>query len=860
MLNFLRDLQLDRQSFWLGFIAGTLFWLFINRLMPLLRQGLKTLRQRSQAARESLQAGTRAHLADDTLRLAQRQHIASALFSLDEAAIQPRLMAPPPQVEPGIRQPLEDITDHALPYLPDWPELASTYNGPTLTLVEALQGERNLALMGRPGSGKTVALAFLAIQVLRGEELGVLSGRIPFLVHADDLPFAAAPDEGPLGLLTRTLARQVSLITQPRLPAFCKSVLEDGKALLLLDGLDELDPPAQTRVHGFVAALLEAYPGTRVVAAVSPTQQADLPSLGFAPVALAAWTLDQRRAFTHQWGRLWASFVQDPSAGDGPEPSLLNGWMLNDTTPYSPLELTLKVWAAYAGDARGFTARDALEAHLRRMTSKPNEHKQPGLLPEARTAMQRIATRLTLSKRTTAHQLEVESWLTGKPWRGEAQVEQEPEFGESPPEPEALPLEDPAPEQPGSLPGISPQKVLPLLIENGLLVERTGGRLAVAHPVFTGYLVGEALISAGPEEDCEHLIAQEDWIGRRLGLHYLAAHSRALPWLASELEDIKSDPLQRRLFTAARWLPDAPGDAAWRSEVMRRLVGLLQNENAPLGMRARAITALGLSNSIGVDMLFRQLLAAPTAALRHLGALGVGLLKDGRAVNDLCGNLYVAERSTRRATCLALAAIGDKPALEALAEALLQGDEDLRLFAGEALANHSEEGHPTLEEAAAHEDLLVRRAAVAGLARIRLPWATALLEKMQLQDSQWVVQNAASQAIEERQSRSLRAPQAQPELHNTPWLIAYASEKGIGVVPGQPAAALLLKAAAEGDIEQRLAAMQRLVQYGDRTAPATLYQNYFDSQPELQEAALTSLWLLAAKGVELPPPVQYWQG
>jgi hypothetical protein len=97
-----------------------------------------------------------------TLRRAQGMHLASSIFSLDEILQEPRLIAPPARVEPGVVGIQEDIISQTLPYMPAWPELAAMYRAPTIGVAEAIAGGSNLVFVGAAGTGKTVALAYLA--------------------------------------------------------------------------------------------------------------------------------------------------------------------------------------------------------------------------------------------------------------------------------------------------------------------------------------------------------------------------------------------------------------------------------------------------------------------------------------------------------------------------------------------------------------------------------------------------------------------------------------------------------------------------------------------------------------------------
>jgi HEAT repeat protein len=371
--------------------------------------------------------------------------------------------------------------------------------------------------------------------------------------------------------------------------------------------------------------------------------------------------------------------------------------------------------------------------------------------------------------------------------------------------------------------------------------------------LIAGYMAGEGLAGQAARED---LLDQPEWQGREEALHYLAARDDGA-WVDRLLADQTEDPLMRVLLAAGRWLRDAPEDCPWRSTVLRQLAACLHQKKLPFELRARALSALVTAGGPGVTVLLHQTLTSPEPNLRQLAALGCGAMRDTAAVKDITALLADRTPNVRRAACLALVSTGDKPALDAIAAALLNGDEDLRRAAAEALANHPEEGYPTLEDGSTLEDLHVRRAAVSGLARVRQPWAVKILEKMQLEDGQWVVQNAATQALEALSAPDAHIPRPLPALSETPWLIAFAGEKGIGVVPGKPAFDLVLLALKEGQDEQRLAAMNYLGLSGEEGAVLPLYQIYYACEGELRDAALRALWLLAASGVRLPTPVQF---
>ena len=119
--------MLDPLSFGVGVLAGILFtWLF-GRFRPLWRQWRETAREQRQAAQMKRTSGVEDNHRRLTLRRAQGMHLAASLFSLDEILQEPRLIAPPARVEPGVIGIPEDIISQTIPYMPAWPELAAIY-------------------------------------------------------------------------------------------------------------------------------------------------------------------------------------------------------------------------------------------------------------------------------------------------------------------------------------------------------------------------------------------------------------------------------------------------------------------------------------------------------------------------------------------------------------------------------------------------------------------------------------------------------------------------------------------------------------------------------------------------------------
>jgi hypothetical protein len=91
-------------------------------------------------------------------------------------------------------------------------------------------------------------------------------------------------------------------------------------------------------------------------------------------------------------------------------------------------------------------------------------------------------------------------------------------------------------------------------------------------------------------------------------------------------------------------------------------------------------------------------------------------------------------------------------------------------------------------------------------------------------------------------------------LHETPWLIAFAGERGMGIAPGKPAENLLLAALSEGSTLQQLAALNYLSQKPNEDALPILYSLLDTGSIEIQDAIFNTLWFYSSSGMEIGSP------
>jgi len=858
-MNFFQNLQISSSIFWLGLIAGIILTWILSRSLKFLPKSIRTARQKYSKVREIFSIDTEVRLRNDIYHFAQKQHLVASLFSLDEIVIEPKVLTPLIQTPKSIEAAPTDSVSLTIPYVPDWPELASIYKASTMTLVEALQGGSNIILAGHPGSGKTVALAWLSCCIARNDKgLGRLAGLLPIYIHATDVPhlfdhYETDPDEildensgkstladtqkfskiheasEVINLLIQAISRYVSPLTIPRLPRVINAALDSQQAMLILDRVDEL-PPQQARIiTDYLRLLLEKYPKLRIVVAMSYDDLAGLPTLGFSLLAMAAWTDEDRINLLQRWSQQWVKWIVPAlkSQSKKVNPNYLKSWLRVNNTLLKPLEYTLKVWAAYSGDILGADGPSAIEAYIRRMTSGVTD-----ILP----GLEGFALRLL-----------IEMEIISNPFETDRIVSQYKTTIPSSSTKDSTNQVDPSHSTPIKSPAIKDLHGVDLLTGNGFLLSYPGSRYGFSHPVFLGYLAGKVL---SENEIINQLQSQPSWTGKNLSFYYLARYGDVSTLIQKYLQE--DDILHTNHLLISRWLQVAPKNRAWRTIILRTLTSILQKERETISLAAKIIAAMAFSGDVGVSIYFRQLLKSDHPNLKQLAALGCGILAEKKAIEELSMLLQEQSPTSIRSACLALAAIGDKQSLEILASSLLNGSEELRRYAAEALANNPEEGQPALREGSSMDDLLVRRSVVFGLIRVNQPWAIKIIENLQLEDNEWVVRNAAIQAFDELQRKTSYAPSQAPDLTETRWLIEYADRIGTTVAPGKPGEQLVAKALNNGSQDEKLYALDYFRTKCDQNTKDLIYSAYSNNTGDLRDSAYYILWLMTLAGINLP--------
>lgn len=782
--------NLDQISFLLGLITGLLLYWVLTRIRPVISYFRQRAKEGFTSAQTRLTVSGEDRFRSDMLRFAQKQHLAASFAALDDILIEPKVIAPPNKFDPDREQFFLNTAHQILPYLPDFPELLSTYHYPALRLAEAMQEGANLILMGDPGSGKTVALAHLTSLIARRQEsVGVLRDYLPLLVHAADLELPLKEPGAVVSCLVDAVLSHLSPMTLPNLSGLLRERIQTGNLLLMVDGLDELPFAWTDLVHGFLQSILVLSPNLRIIVAASLDYYGELPSLGLIPVAMSAWNKDDQAELLRLWLASWNRLPLDKSNPDHPliDSRLAEGWLRNLPQESKPIEYTLRIWAALCGDTFGMSTKAVTEAHIRRLIEQ---------LPSVSPILSQLAYDTILHQNGLLSIAQIENALTEISAGIQIPDErlQEPNTSSD----AAAPIQqDPVPPA---------RKLMNKLIESGLWVERSRDRLQFRHLYFAAVLAGNYPLF---DLNSDFTFTQVPWTGATLAMSF-ASFNKNIDAYISFLTSRPTSALKQNWVDSAKMLRFSNPDSSWRTEVLRNLVGELQNQENSFSMKAKLISALAKSRENGIPALLRRFFAHPSGELRMLAALGSGLIGDKKAINELVNLALDPDMKVRQAACLALGTFEDPAALEQVALLLIRGDDQVKRAAAEMLAHHPGDGHETLKDGATYKDLRVRRAVIYGLAELNQPWALDTLQEMQINDDQWIVQSTAEQTRNLLTQPNKLIPKPYPALDQTPWIVEFAAEAGHGVQDEEAALALLGSILRQGDQDLCLAALDRL--------------------------------------------------
>ncbi|WP_260636437.1 NACHT domain-containing protein [Streptomyces angustmyceticus] len=189
---------------------------------------------------------------------------------------------------------------------------------------QALAGRDRVLLRGVAGSGKSTLVQWLAVSCTKspGETaLPHLYGRIPFVLPLRTL----TRDGAPLPTPDRFLAAVGCPVAGSQPDGWADRVLAGGRALLLVDGLDEIPEREREPTRRWLRDLSDAFPNNLWLVTSRPSAVRDdwLAADGFGELTLSAMSRAEVAAFIGRWHAAARRDAEDPARLDAYEQSLL---------------------------------------------------------------------------------------------------------------------------------------------------------------------------------------------------------------------------------------------------------------------------------------------------------------------------------------------------------------------------------------------------------------------------------------------------------------------------------------------------------------------------------------------------------
>jgi HEAT repeat protein/energy-coupling factor transporter ATP-binding protein EcfA2 len=695
-------------------------------------------------------------------------------------------------------------------------------------IAVGLRSTQRLAVLGQSGTGRTTLLSHLARVHLDKQaevELGT-TNRLPILVHLAEVEWSKANDNDPLGTLLPAATAHVPSLIQPNVAGLMKNRLRSGSAILLLDGLDEVSSSQRARIVHWLAALLTNHPNNQVVVTTGLLGYGALQNLGFAALKLSDWAPREVDRFTENWIAVLGGGRQDRKV-------LTEGVRQMSDLTTSPIDFTLALMDWRTRTRFPASRVEAYDHWLER-----------AVRPIGFTEDLMSADKLSAALGQVA-------WVTYQEQRLDVGLDEIEQAIAS-----ALPA--PTGEAPAAkgAPTAANTSARAIADKSGLFIPFGADAYAFAHRRLAAYLAAYHAVHSSLTLD--EYWDQPEWADV---FDFYAALTDPAANVGRALTS-PDDFSRSHLWTAARWTGLAATDAPWRSRTMGELARTFLQPDQLTPLRERALDGLVNTHDKGLAFLLKRGLTQNDVTVRMLCLRGLGQLGregDLPIFNAALKDPDVEVRYTAIRAIAQMARNGSGPAMELLIRLLLELDEDGQRLVAELLADCGEEGHQILREAAGEDEIKVRRAATFGLAIIGTDWARELLQKMEREESQWYVRQAALDALN-RMTKNAAPPAEQPPLDLSPvvieqqgWLVEWAAQQGIGIGVGRQSTNALMRALEQGQPNVRQAALQTLRYVGDLELHDRLRAMLTDPDKSVRDAAYLTLEAIGQKeGVALP--------
>lgn len=692
------------------------------------------------------------------LQRAQSEHLLGALCPLDEILVEPMLMGKPYPLPPDVAEEQIPLSYSLFPYTPDLPHISSRLPFQSVTLVDAVNSATHVALLAPGGHGKSVALAALASRYAQSKTFRNRDyNRFPYYFHVSDISNNSDPD--PLTAVAEIIGAAYPSQDARFLRSLIKQTFDAHEAILLVDGLDELDIIPYEKTAALLIKIKQAFPAIPIVTTLSPANITLLPEAGFALAGLSFWKPSDYQDWLGKWMKVWKECCISQTSGKESilqMPDLVSHW-LPDPVCQTPLEWTLMVWGYSCHDLSGQSLPELTLAYLNRVDSGCLDIEK-----WSQAARKMIGTgKITIDSRS------ISSTFNQKI---------------KPIDNSFLPASDTLIQ--------NSSQFLDLLQNNGLVKCTPGGEYRFIHYLIPAFLAG---LSNTESPDC-HALQFPQWELKALAEGLTAIRNNDQNWISAILKPVDVDFYFPAILPTLVSLQTFP--SIWKAELFKHILSLITRQDLPFSIRCRLIPFFWKEKPAHSVKIFQSLLANPSPEVQRIALIGLlPYAKSQQVIDSLKPMLNDHDLAVRLTAIAAYSSSSQPSSLEFLMDIMIAGSEVERLFAAECLAFRPNDGYSILKETLQVEDVLIKRAGVFGLSQVKEDWAQDLLRNTTILDGEWLVKNAASQSLEVNIHHQLYLPVPQIHPSQAPWLIEFAGRQGRGIPAGSIPVELLMQAA-----------------------------------------------------------------
>jgi hypothetical protein len=765
---------IDLTSFWFGFLIASAFWLVVTRIIRLVPKLKATIKQNRQIQKSKLQESGESLLRKGILRKCQSSHVASAFFPLNSIYVDLPLILPPIHQDPLKDPPDKSLVQKLIPYIPECPELLIDLPISTFSLSDALAHFKNVAILGEIGSGKTTLLASFASKLIeKNPSVTEYHHLLPLFVHVAELELDETEDHQPMDAFRNSSLPSKSNITYETFHEIVETAAGSSRLLILLDGFDELDESSFLQITGWIKLFLQLYPATRFVVTAAPHFIDGLESLSFSTCFMSPFHSQQRKRLVDQWLIACREIKRIQSSEDSDQIPIL--WLSQEESKTDILQSSLQNWSHFLLDNSASEKPGPIEEYLSNFVQpllqindlvKISEEiffsKQVGISKNALLNYVRVPSDEMDPGKTENH--------------SKSSINQEISN--------------------------SAQQIERVLLNCGIFVERRNGFFHLSNPIFFAKLLSQS--TRFPLQKNWNILLKAPI--SELVLRLTPRFDYLINWANSS-----DEPIYRNFQLLARHFSKLPANSEDRKYILQEISRLLVKKDLPQSIRTRLLLVFKLSDDPSYLMLFKYLFNQRDQVTKQVAVFGFGL---GNANDNFQQILSAANDLDSSISNLAAALLSkfwntnnQKPFIDLL----LNGTETTKRVVCELLSFQPGDGLEILKELSTVENISSRKSAIYGIRLINEPWVRPFLEKISIDDKQWVVRDAAIHALEtlnENPFANAISPSSKPS--ETPWLIQYASKTGQGISPNGYPYDLLFKAIDTGTEPEILSAIQFL--------------------------------------------------